>query len=68
MLKTSRLTACQEHMARGMTDAAGAATAYLLQCFSILYRYAGGGRKLVVFMRNAPDSSHEMPRDIPEME
>ena len=55
-------------MARGMTDAAEAATAYLLLCFSILYRFIGGGRKLVVLMCNAPDSSHEMPRDIPEME
>lgn len=55
-------------MARGMTDAAEAATVYLLLWFSILYRFIGGGKQLAMLMCNAPGSSHEMPRDIPEME
>jgi hypothetical protein len=46
-------------MAKGTTDAAVAATAYLLLWFSILYLIVRGGRKLAW---PCEDSSHGVPR------
>lgn len=72
LLKASRLTTRQEFMARGMTNAAEAATAYLLLCFPILYLFTGGGRKLeclsCAFLRIRVMRCQDMPRDMPDME